>query len=69
MREHLQTQTLQLVHVAAGTDYLNRYTSNTAHTGDEDHPAGIIAMVLKDKIQGKASNFPHKVLSLTLGMH
>ncbi|KAG9081015.1 hypothetical protein FRC06_005912 [Ceratobasidium sp. 370] len=51
-----------LTHITAGPDYLAKYTSNSPHSGDDDHPVGIIAMVLKDKLAGKPSNFPHKII-------
>ncbi|KAG9125023.1 hypothetical protein FRC07_009265, partial [Ceratobasidium sp. 392] len=57
-----------LIHMTAGPDLLNKYTSNSPHSCDEDHPAGIIYSVLKAKFEGKPSNFPHKII-YTLWQH
>ncbi|KAG8691566.1 hypothetical protein FRC11_000934 [Ceratobasidium sp. 423] len=34
------------VHMIAGPDYLERYTSNKPHSCEDDHPAGIIAKII-----------------------
>ncbi|KAG8721061.1 hypothetical protein FRC08_016034 [Ceratobasidium sp. 394] len=51
-----------LIHMVAGKHYLNSYTSNQAHSGEEDHPVGIISITLKKQLQGKPSNYPDKVI-------
>ncbi|QRV99207.1 hypothetical protein RhiJN_27226 [Ceratobasidium sp. AG-Ba] len=38
-----------VVNVSAGPNYLVNYTETTGHTGDKDHPYGILSHVLKDK--------------------
>ncbi|KAG9128199.1 hypothetical protein FRC07_003130 [Ceratobasidium sp. 392] len=53
-----------VVHIAAGPELLEKYIKRLAHTSDEDHPFGIISHVLKEKLGGKPSNFPHKIILL-----
>ncbi|KAG8721239.1 hypothetical protein FRC08_014791 [Ceratobasidium sp. 394] len=53
-----------LIHMIAGRAYLERYTSNQAHEAEEDHPQGIILMVLRDLLKGKTnSNYPIKIIN------
>ncbi|QRW08711.1 hypothetical protein RhiLY_10063 [Ceratobasidium sp. AG-Ba] len=50
-----------IIHVTAGRALLDKYMGNAAHTAQDDHPFGILCIVLKDKFAGKVTNFPHKV--------
>ncbi|KAG9087672.1 hypothetical protein FRC06_002432 [Ceratobasidium sp. 370] len=53
-----------LIHMIAGPARLERYTSNQAHEAEEDHPHGIILMVLHDLLRGKPnSNYPVKIIN------
>ncbi|KAG8737867.1 hypothetical protein FRC10_007576 [Ceratobasidium sp. 414] len=53
-----------LIHMIAGPACLERYTSNQAHEVEEDHPHGIILMVLQDLLRGKPnSNYPVKIIN------
>ncbi|QRV80697.1 hypothetical protein RhiJN_08712 [Ceratobasidium sp. AG-Ba] len=51
-----------VIHLTAGRPALDLYISNTPHKNDSDHPVGIFSDVLKEKLQGKASNYPHKIV-------
>ncbi|KAG8737096.1 hypothetical protein FRC10_008588, partial [Ceratobasidium sp. 414] len=51
-----------LINIAAGPMHLDTYTSHTSHSSEVDHPVGIITTVLKDKLGGKPSNFPHRII-------
>ncbi|KAG9095039.1 hypothetical protein FS749_011227 [Ceratobasidium sp. UAMH 11750] len=54
-----------LIHMIAGPACLERYTSNQAHEAEEDHPHGIILMVLQDLLKGKTnSNYPVKIMNV-----
>ncbi|KAG8717729.1 hypothetical protein FRC08_006827 [Ceratobasidium sp. 394] len=53
-----------LVHMVAGPEILESYTSNKVMEDSTQHPAGIIAAVAGDRIMlanGQPSGFPHKV--------
>ncbi|QRW12373.1 hypothetical protein RhiLY_11372 [Ceratobasidium sp. AG-Ba] len=51
-----------VIPLTAGRPTLDLYISNTPHKNDSDHPVGIFSAVLKEKLQGKASNYPHKIV-------
>ncbi|EUC54261.1 hypothetical protein RSOL_034410, partial [Rhizoctonia solani AG-3 Rhs1AP] len=51
-----------LVRIVAGEGCLKAYTANTPHAEDNDHPVGIISLVIQNRTKGKPSNLPHKVI-------
>lgn len=60
----LLTHSVQLVHMIAGPQVLESYTSNKVMEDSIQHPVGIITTVAGDRItlaNGQPSGFPHKV--------
>ncbi|QRV74595.1 hypothetical protein RhiJN_02610 [Ceratobasidium sp. AG-Ba] len=51
-----------IIHVTAGRVLLDKYMGNSAHAAHDDHPFGILCIVLNDKFAGKVTNFPHKII-------
>ncbi|QRV97794.1 hypothetical protein RhiJN_25813 [Ceratobasidium sp. AG-Ba] len=51
-----------VISVSAGKMHLENYTINAGHASQDDHPYGILMLVLKEKFQGKPTNFPHKII-------
>ncbi|KAG9084832.1 hypothetical protein FS749_004919, partial [Ceratobasidium sp. UAMH 11750] len=52
-----------LIHMIAGRERLERYISNQAHENEDDHPHGIIFLVLQERLKGReSSNYPIKII-------
>ncbi|CEL54210.1 hypothetical protein RSOLAG1IB_11608 [Rhizoctonia solani AG-1 IB] len=51
-----------LIRITAGDSILEKYTSKIPHTSDDDHPVGIISVLIKDRLKGKPSNIPHMII-------
>ncbi|KAF8599834.1 hypothetical protein BDV93DRAFT_511376 [Ceratobasidium sp. AG-I] len=63
--EQMQQVAQHLVHIIAGPEVVDVYTSNKAHQNDQDHPAGIINQVLGDRIvrpDGSLRETSHKII-------
>ncbi|KAF8748022.1 hypothetical protein RHS01_05036 [Rhizoctonia solani] len=54
--------TQHLIKIIAGSESLDKYTSKTPHTSEEDHPVGIISRLIRYRTQGKQSNIPHMLI-------
>lgn len=47
--------------MVAGKDRLDTYIGYHPQETDEDHPVGIISILLKERLSGKQNNYPDRV--------